>query len=194
MIEMKAIILNGFKIENGEMAKIHDLMLEELKKLNWDTTSIVLEDKNIAYCMGCFGCWVQTPGECVIKDYEAEIVKNLVQSDLIIYFTPITFGGYSSILKKALDRQISRVLPYFTKVDGEVHHEQRYDKHQPFIGIGFLDNPDAEKEEVFKTLIYRNSINAGSPYHEAIIYEKGQDPLKFSNSFNKALMNVEVVS
>ncbi len=190
---MKVIILNGFKKENGEMAKIHDLMLEELKKLNWDTTSIVLEDIDIAYCTGCFGCWVQTPGECVIKDYEAEIVKNLVQSDLIIYFTPITFGGYSSILKKALDRQISRVLPYFTKVDGEIHHTQRYEKHKSLIGIGILDKPDTEKEEVFKTLIYRNSLNMWTPYHEAIIYEKGQDPLKFSNNFNKTLMNVEVV-
>ena len=190
---MKAIILNGTKKENGEMTKIHDLMREELKKLNWDTISIYLEDIDIAYCMGCFGCWVQTPGECIIKDFEADIVKNLVQSDLIIYFTPITFGGYSSILKKALDRQISRVLPYFTKVDGEVHHEQRYEKCQPLIAIGFLDSPDVEKEEVFKTLIYRNSINAACPYHQAIIYEKGQDPSKFSNSFNKSLMKVEVI-
>ena len=190
---MKAIILNGFKIDNGKMARIHDLMLEELKKLNWDATSINLEDKSIAYCMGCFGCWVQTPGECVIKDYETEIVKHLVQSDLVIYFTPITFGGYSSILKKAIDRQISRVLPYFTKVNGEIHHPQRYEKNQSLIGIGFLEKPDNEKKEVFKTLVYRNSINAGSPYHQAIIYEKGQDPLEFSNNFNKALMDVEVV-
>ena len=145
---MKAIILNGFKKENGKMARVHDLMLEELKKLNWDTTSINLEDKNIAYCLGCFGCWVQTPGECVIKDYETEIVKHLVQSDLVIYFTPITFGGYSSILKKAIDRQISRVLPYFTKVNGEIHHTQRYEKQQSLIGVGILEKPDNEKRVV----------------------------------------------
>jgi multimeric flavodoxin WrbA len=191
---MKAIILNGFKKENGKMARIHDLMLEELKNLNWDATSINLEDKNIAYCLGCFGCWVQTPGECVIKDHEAEIVKQLVQSDLVIYFTPITFGGYSSILKKALDRQISRVLPYFTKVNGEIHHIQRYEKLQSLIGVGILENPDNEKREVFKTLIYRNSLNGASPYHQAIIYEEGQDPLEFSNDFNKTLMEIEVVS
>jgi len=66
---MKALILIGSKTDDSESAKIHEIMLEELKKLNWDATSIVLEDKSIAYCMGCFGCWVQTPGECVIKDY-----------------------------------------------------------------------------------------------------------------------------
>jgi len=168
-------------------------MIKELKKLNWDATSIDLEDKNIAYCMGCFGCWVQTPGECVIKDYEETIVRKMVHSDLIIYITPIVFGGYSSILKKALDRQISRVLPYFTKIDGEVHHKKRYEKEQSLLGIGILDNPDAEKEEVFKTLVARNSINMWSPYQRAMIYTRGQDSLEFVNNFNKALREVEAI-
>ena len=114
---MKALILDGTKSNNDESTKILDLMLEELKKLKWEVSTIVLEEKNIAYCTGCFGCWIQTPGECVIKDYEEDTVRKMVHSDLIIYLTPIMFGGYSSILKKALDRQIGRVLPYFMKID-----------------------------------------------------------------------------
>lgn len=190
---MKAIILIGSKTDDNESAKIHEMMLEELKKLNWDVTSIVLEDKNIAYCTGCFGCWVQTPGECVIKDYEETIVRKMVHSDLIIYITPIVFGGYSSILKKALDRQISRVLPYFTKIEGEVHHKKRYKKEQSLLSIGILDKPDVEKEEVFKTLVARNSINMWSPYQRAMIYTRGQDSLEFVNNFNKALREVEAI-
>jgi len=190
---MKALILIGSKMDDSESAKIHEIILEELKKLNWDATSIVLEDKNIAYCTGCFGCWIQTPGECVIKDYEETIVKKMVHSDLIIYITPIVFGGYSSILKKALDRQISRILPYFTKIDGEVHHKKRYEKEQSLLGIGILDKPDVEKEEVFKTLVVRNSINMWSPYQQAMIYTRGQDSLDFVNNFNNALREVKVI-
>ena len=190
---MKALILIGSKTDDSESAKIYDIILEELKKLKWDATSINLEDENIAYCLGCFGCWVQTPGECVIKDYEETIVRKMVQTDLIIYITPIVFGGYSSILKKALDRQISRVLPYFTKIDGEVHHKKRYEKEQSLLGIGILDKPDVEKEEVFKTLVTRNSINMWSPYQQAMIYTRGQDSLEFVNNFNKALREVKVI-
>lgn len=190
---MKALILIGSKTDDSESAKIHEIVLEELKKLNWDATSIVLEDKDIAYCLGCFGCWVQTPGECVIKDYEETIVRKMVHSDLIIYITPIVFGGYSSILKKALDRQISRVLPYFTKIDGEVHHKKRYEKESSLLGIGILDKPDVEKEEVFKTLVVRNFINMWSPYQQAMIYTRGQDSLDFVNNFNKALREVEAI-
>jgi len=190
---MKALILDGTKSNNNESTKIFDLMLEELKNLNWDIISIVLEDKNVAYCTGCFGCWVQTPGECVIKDFEENIVKDMVHSDLIIYLTPIMFGGYSSILKRALDRQIGRVLPYFTKIDGEVHHSKRYEKQQSLISIGLLDKHDTEKEEIFKTLVARNAINMWAPFQRAIIYLKGEDVLEFSNNFNKTLTEVEAI-
>jgi len=190
---MKALILDGTKSNNNESTKIFDLMLEELKNLNWDIISIVLEDKNVAYCTGCFGCWVQTPGECVIKDFEENIVKDMVHSDLIIYLTPIMFGGYSSILKRALDRQIGRVLPYFTKIDGEVHHSKRYEKQQSLISIGLLDKHDTEKEEIFKTLVARNAINMWAPFQRAIIYLKGEDVSEFSNNFNNALMEVEAI-
>jgi multimeric flavodoxin WrbA len=190
---MKVLILDGTKSNNNESTKIFDLILEELKKLNWDITSIVLEDKNIDYCTGCFGCWVQTPGECVFKDYEENVVRNMVHSDLIIYLTPIMFGGYSSILKKALDRQIGRVLPYFTKIDGEVHHPKRYEKQQSLLSIGLLDKLDTEKEEIFKTLVARNAINMWAPFQRAIIYLKGEDETEFSNNFSKALMEVEAI-
>ena len=190
---MKALILDGTKSTNNESTKIFDLMLEELKKLNWEVISIVLEDKNISYCTGCFGCWVQTPGECVIKDFEENIVKDMIHSDLIIYLTPIMFGGYSSILKKALDRQIGRVLPYFTKVDGEVHHSKRYEKQQSLLSIGLLDKHDSEKEEIFKTLVVRNAINMWAPFQRAIISLKGEELSEFSNNFNNALMEVEAI-
>ena len=190
---MKALILDGTKSTNNESTKIFDLMVEELTKLNWEVISISLEDKVIGYCTGCFGCWIKTPGECVIKDYEETIVKTMVHSDLIIYITPIVFGGYSSILKKALDRQISRVLPYFTKVDGEVHHKKRYEKDQSLLSVGILDKPDAEKEEVFKTLVTRNSINMWSPYHQAMIYTRNQDSREFFSNFNKTLREVEAI-
>ena len=190
---MKVLILDGTKSNNNESTKIFDLILEELKKLNWDITSIVLEDKDIDYCTGCFGCWVQTPGECVFKDYEENVVRNMIHSDLIIYLTPIMFGGYSSILKKALDRQIGRVLPYFTKIDGEVHHPKRYEKQQSLLSIGLLDKLDTEKEEIFKTLVARNAINMWAPFQRAIIYLKGEDETEFSNNFSKALMEVEAI-
>ena len=190
---MRALILDGTKSNDNESKKILNLILDELRKLNWEVNTIILEDKDIAYCTGCFGCWVQTPGECIIKDYEESVVRAMVQSDLIIYLTPVVFGGYSSILKRALDRQIGRVLPYFVKIDGEVHHPKRYEKQQSLISVGFMEKSDTEMEDIFKTLVARNAINMWAPYQRAIIYLKGQDLSEFSDTFNTALKEVETI-
>lgn len=190
---MKALILVGCKKDNIGSVRIHDSMIKEFKKLKWDTNSIILEDIDLAYCTGCFGCWIQTPGECIIKDYQETISREMIHSDLIIYITPITFGGYSSILKETLDRQISRVLPYFIKIDGEVHHSKRYEKQQSLISVGILDKHDNEKEEVFKTLVARNAINMWSPYQKAIIFTVDQELSEFCNCFNKAVVEVEQI-
>jgi hypothetical protein len=33
----------------------------------------------------------------------SEVVRSFIQSDLIVFYTPVTFGCYSSVLKKALE-------------------------------------------------------------------------------------------
>ena len=45
--------------------------------------------------------------------------------DLVIYLTPVTFGGYSSELKRMVDHQIQNISPFFTSVQGEIHHQRR---------------------------------------------------------------------
>ncbi len=188
---MKALILNGSEKEDSETSELYKIALNELKKMNWNVKSINLKDIELAYCTGCFGCWIKTPGECVIKDYSANISEQIINSDLIICFTPVTFGGYSSILKKALDRIICLFLPYFQKVQGEIHHKKRYERSPSLIGVGIMEKPDTEKEEVFKTLLYRNSLNMWSPYHQAITHAKSQEPSEFSKIFNESLIKVE---
>lgn len=114
----------------------------------------------IAPCEGCFGCWNRTPGECVIKDDARGVVGSYVGSDLVAYVTPVTFGGYSSQLKKLLDRILLSVLdPRFTVVGGEVHHLLRYRRLPKTVGFGTLPSPDPEAERLFARLVDRNGIN-----------------------------------
>ena len=46
------------------------------------------------HCTGCFGCRNKTPGMRVMKDDSATIAKAFVNSNLLIFLTPLTFGGY----------------------------------------------------------------------------------------------------
>jgi len=50
---------------------IHDLPEEQFNFLFPDEIEdilIVSDDGTINKCIGCFGCWIKTPGVCVIKD------------------------------------------------------------------------------------------------------------------------------
>ena len=187
---MKALLLNGSNKEDSEINALYNSIMKELENNSWEIDSIILRDVNVVPCQGCFECWVKTPGECKIDDDGRELTKKMVHSDLIIHFTPITFGGYSSELKKVLDRFIPTLLPFFTKIEGEIHHTHRYENRASIIVIGILNQPDSEKETVFKTLVQRNSLNMRAPIHEALIYVKQENNLTFLSDFNKILKKV----
>jgi len=186
---MKALLLDGSLKDDFDI--IRSLLIEELERKGFEVESILLRETKVAACQGEFDCWLKTPGECKTDDDGRELAKKMVQSNLIIHFSPITFGGYSSELKKVLDRFIPDILPFFTKRDGETHHKYRYEKRSSIIAVGVLDKPNEEKESVFKELIYRNSLNMGAPVHEAIIYTKNLNKNDFINEFANLLEKVE---
>ncbi|MFX0104809.1 MAG: flavodoxin family protein [Candidatus Hodarchaeota archaeon] len=186
---MKALLLDG-RLKN-DFDMIRSSIIEELERNDFEVESILLRESKVAACQGEFECWVKTPGECKIDDYGRDVAKKMIQNDLIIHFTPITFGGYSSELKKVIDRFIPNILPFFTKRNGETHHKYRYEKRSSIIAVGLLDKPDEEKESVFKELVYRNSLNMGAPVHEPIIYTKNLSKNDFLSEFANILKKVE---
>ncbi len=170
---MKAVILDGFLQHSETSESIRNAIEQELGN-NLTVESFVLRDMKIVHCMGCFGCWVKTPGTCVMKDDSAKIDKALVSSDLLIFLTPITFGGYSSELKKAADRMLCILSPFFATINGETHHKARYDKFPKFMGIGVLPEHDKEKEQIFAELVRRNAVNFHTAAHCAGILRLNQ--------------------
>ncbi len=141
------------------MGVAREAAAEYLRAKGHQVEVIKLRDKDIADCTGCFGCWTRTPGRCVIADDAEKVASEFATSDLVVFLTPVTFGGYSYHLKKALDRSICSLLPFFRTVHGEVHHARRYDTVQRLVTIGLLPGRDEEAQKVFAQLVERNSLN-----------------------------------
>ena len=161
---MKAIFLKGSPaagqdpLSNRAAATVTAMM----KAKGWETKSFALAGMDIHPCRGCFSCWVKTPGICVFKDDGQEpILRAWAEADLIAMLTPITFGGYAPELKKALDRIIPVLLPFFIKIHGETHHPQRYPRPRRLLAIGTQKQEDADSEGVFRRLVRRNALNMG---------------------------------
>jgi multimeric flavodoxin WrbA len=168
---MRALILNGEEVDGLSLEQFSKNIREELKANNFEVEEILLKEKKIADCLGCFDCWVKTPGICIIDDYGRDAAEKLINSELLIYLTPVVFGSYSYQLKKALDRMIPLISPFFTKVKGEVHHKKRYPNYPSLLGIGIIEEKHKKQNKIFKELVKRNGINFHSAYIETEIFD-----------------------
>jgi hypothetical protein len=191
---VKAVLLNGSKLNDAEMTRLKSLLINEFRRNGKEIEDIDLENIKISSCLGCFGCWVNTPGICVINDEGRVVAEKVIQSDIIVFFTPVIFGGYSSEFKKAADRLIPLISPFFTKINGEVHHKPRYNKYPILIGIGVLSEEDREKEKLFNKLVERNAINFHSPSFSSRILIKGQPEETIKNKIQEMFKEAGVLN
>ena len=156
---MKAIILDGSQANDKTGERVRAALTAQLQTQGWDVEQFALCEQKIGNCAGDFFCWVRTPGMCNVNDDNRTIAAAAIASDLIIFLTPIAFGGYGSTLKGMVDHLIQNVSPFFTKIAGETHHHTRYRKNPDLMAVGWLDAPDAQAEAVFRHLVERNAIN-----------------------------------
>ena len=171
---MRAIILNGGRSDDDGADDVQDILTAALTDRGWESGVFVLRHIPIAYCQGYFDCWVKTPGVCKIVDPGRDVVRAVLRADLAIVVTPITFGGYSSELKKAMDRMVGLVSPFFRRVDGEVHHRRRYRRYPAWLDIGLLPERADDEERIFDRLATRNAINFHAPRHASGIVHAHQ--------------------
>ncbi|MFQ5842883.1 MAG: flavodoxin family protein [Thermodesulfobacteriota bacterium] len=86
------------------------------------TEVVFLQEKRIGECIGCFTCWIKTPGTCVQKDDMAELVEKLKRTDLMILATPVYVDGMTGQCKHFLDRLLPLLDPHYEIRDGYFRH------------------------------------------------------------------------
>ncbi|MDF1862268.1 MAG: hypothetical protein P1U87_18775 [Verrucomicrobiales bacterium] len=94
----------------------------------------------------------------------------MLESDTVILLSPVTFGGYSSEIKKVQDRWLPLILPDFGIYHGEVHHVPRYSRYPRWIGIGLQETPHEEEAHLFQALVGRNALNFHAPSYAAEVF------------------------
>jgi multimeric flavodoxin WrbA len=173
---MKATIFNGALTGDRYVDDVAEQLTATLAEDGWQVQSWTLRYEKIAYCLGCFECWTKTPGRCRIDDGGQDVAASYIQADSVFYVTSITFGSYSSALKKAVDRIICLIEPFFRQIDGETHHHARYDRYPAIRAVGVLPQPDGVQEQLFRTLVERNAINMHAPDHAVAVLYRAQTP------------------
>ena len=140
---------------------IHDLSVDAWSRIAdvYEGWKVISDNQTIKPCIGCFGCWVKSPGECVIKDGYEHMGALIHETDEVVVISRYTYGGFSSFVKNVIDRSIGFVLPYFEVVEGEMHHKKRYpeDKIMSFIFRGNgLDEEEQARAKKYVEAVCRN--------------------------------------
>lgn len=141
---------------------IHDLENKEFKKIfpnQLDDTIIISDDDTIHHCIGCFGCWIKTPGACIIRDKYGDMGEYLSKCQEVILISKCCYGGFSPFVKNVLDRSISYIHPYFAIRNGEMHHRRRYKNHIDMRVWFYGENITEKEKQTSEKLVKANSIN-----------------------------------
>ena len=150
---------------------IHDLSNEDFSSISKNIREdniVISKGKEIKKCIGCFGCWIKTPGECVIKDDYNKMGEKIASCDELVIISECKYGMYSPFVKNVLDRSIGYIHPYFTIRNNEIHHKSRYKKQINMRVYFYGNNISDEEKEIAKELVNGNGINFNTKASETI--------------------------
>jgi len=125
-------------------------------KNNQDEITVISDNGKIKPCLCCFGCWVKTPGKCVINDGYNNMGTLLSKCNQMIVISQCIYGGYSPFVKNIFDRSVSYLLPYFKIKNGETCHPKRYDNVIE-LTVHFYGEISETEKETAKKLVKANS-------------------------------------
>jgi multimeric flavodoxin WrbA len=162
---MKILILNGdTRPGNTALAAYLAKFEAGLKAEAAEVSRMDLAALDIRFCTGCWSCWWATPGRCVFRDGMENIYPAVLESDLLVWASPLVLGTVPTLVKKTQDRFIPLLHPYFELVQGEVHHRLRYDRY-PSLGliVEARSEDSGEDLSVVRRLFERFGVNMHVP-------------------------------
>jgi multimeric flavodoxin WrbA len=156
---MKITILNGSP-EPASFDTYLAQLTNSLESQGHTVTQLDLRGLPLRPCIGCWGCWVKTPGECASRDASLEMDRAVIQSDFTLWAAPLKMGFPSALLKMAQDKHLPLIHPYMVVDHGEAHHLKRY-PHYPRLGLLVEKEADTDERDLqIVTDIYcRTALN-----------------------------------
>lgn len=147
------------------------LMYSELPLHLQEAKIVDVQSANVSPCIGCYTCWIKTPGKCVFKDDAVQINRDIIQCETVIYISRVKYGCYDTPLKRILDRTNPIQQQLLRLHENEIHQVQRDVKQKDVIIIGYGDISDEEKH-IFENLVARNALHMSYRNYQVIFCKK----------------------
>ena len=165
---------------------IHDFSDKRFQELFPETNNnvyIISDTGTIRHCVGCFGCWIKTPGKCVLKDGYDNLGELFSKSEKLTIISRCFYGCYSPFVKNVLDRSISYLLPFFKIKNKGTHHKRRYQNNIQLEVHFYGENITIEERKTAKKLVKANCTNFSVKNYK----------ISFSNSLDELCKEVTTI-
>ncbi|MEH2959669.1 flavodoxin family protein [Candidatus Merdisoma sp. JLR.KK006] len=126
-------------------------------------------------CTGCFGCWVRTPGKCVIHDgYENTGIAMGKCTELIL-ISRCCYGSVSPFVKAVQDRAISYIHPDFVIRKGEMYHKRRYPNVISLSAYFYGEHITEAEKETARGILAANADNYDGLVKNVCFYRTAEE-------------------
>ncbi|MHB9073939.1 MAG: flavodoxin family protein [Desulfobaccales bacterium] len=107
---MNILALNSSPRDNdtSKTELVLQKFLEGAKRAGAVTETLYLRNYKINHCLGCYSCWLKTPGRCVQQDDMSEVLfDRYLAANLVVVASPI----YNATMNARMKLFVERTLP-----------------------------------------------------------------------------------
>jgi hypothetical protein len=104
---MNVTVFMGNPRKDGYSQQLADLFVRGLKAGNATVTVVDLAAAKINQCIGCYHCWLVTPGICIHHDDMPVLMDSFCSADSVVLVSPLYAFSVSACMKTFLDRLLA---------------------------------------------------------------------------------------
>lgn len=190
---MKCLIINGCPTNDKTAATCSKYLTALLTEHQISNQHVKLAETYIKGCIGCLNCFFKSPGECRFKDLGRDLPQYFIKSDISVFMSPVTFGGFSACFAKAYNRMVIQLESHLGEVAcGELRRRKRFNTaHPSVLAIGVIPAQDQGAEKIFTDLIQRNTrLHLHSPSYEVVIMSSDQSVDQMKQQLKTSFANI----
>lgn len=189
---MKVLSLLGSGRKKGNTSTLLGWVETELQAMGHEIERIHLPSKQINGCLGCGQCKTATdrPG-CVQRDDGLSVIEQMVESDAVIYASPLYYWGFTAHMKALIDRSYC----LYRGVCGTPDHTSFVEGQRQALIVTAADAFENNTELVItsfqRALVYSKAESAGELMvcNSTTPEELGEDIREQAEKFARQIFN-----
>jgi len=172
---MKILAIQGSprpKVSNTEI--LLQEFLKGARAQGAETETVYLKEKEFHPCVGCYTCWVKTPGVCAFKDDMPDLLEKVKGCDILVYATPLYNYNMTSLLKAFQERLLPLLDPHLVKMGEIYRHPQRYEVNRKMVLISNCGFPEVSHFDGLRQVFRHIERNGRTPIIGELLMPAGE--------------------